>query len=120
MRIDSDLERKLIWRQELGDVSQAKNAAPPLNTIGMMRFVEPGCYANPMAFIVASLCTRVLLSGEVYNERDHVNEGFALYLHDRCQLQSSGHSPGTNVSFLSEWQLMIARYFAFFWSSPWQ
>jgi hypothetical protein len=47
-----------------------------------MRFLEPGCYANPMAFIVASLCTLVLLLGEVYDERDPVNEDFAHYLHE--------------------------------------
>jgi hypothetical protein len=36
-----------------------------------------------MAFIVASLCTLVLLLSEVYDERDHVNEDFAHYLGDR-------------------------------------
>jgi hypothetical protein len=35
-----------------------------------------------MAFIVASLCTLVLLLSEVYDERDHVDEGFAHYLGD--------------------------------------
>jgi len=35
-----------------------------------------------MAFIVASLCTLVLLLGEVYDERDPVNEDFAHYLHE--------------------------------------
>ena len=35
-----------------------------------------------MAFIVASLCTLVLLLSEVYDERDHVNEDFAHYLHE--------------------------------------
>jgi hypothetical protein len=36
-----------------------------------------------MAFIVAFLCTFVLLLGEAYDERDHDDEGFAYYLHDR-------------------------------------
>jgi hypothetical protein len=46
----------------------------------MMRFLKPGWYANPMAFIMALLCTLVLLLGEIYDERDHVNEGFfSLY-----------------------------------------
>jgi hypothetical protein len=70
--------------QYLGNVnSQAKNAAPPLSTKGMVRFLEPGWYANPIAFIVASLCTLVQLLVKIYDERDHVDEGFAHYLHDR-------------------------------------
>ena len=36
-----------------------------------------------MAFIVASLCTLVLLLGDVDDERDHVDEDFAHYLSDR-------------------------------------
>ena len=43
----------------------------------------PGCHANPMAFIVALLCTLVLLLGEFHNGRYHVDEGFTHYLHDR-------------------------------------
>jgi len=74
-----------------------------------------------MAFIVASLCTLVLLLSEVYDERDHVNEDFAHYLRVVAgMVLSSGRSPGIKASFSTGWQLMMAQYFAFFWSSPWQ
>jgi hypothetical protein len=46
--------------------------------------------------------------GKIYNKRDHVNEGSVHYLHVCCR-------DGTvKDSFLTEWQLMMAQNFAFF------
>ena len=86
----------------------------------MMRLLEPGCYANPRAFIVASLCTLVLLLGDVDDKRDHVNDDFAHYLGNRRRDGTVIRTfPGDKCVILDKMAINDVMIFAIFWSSPW-
>ena len=73
-----------------------------------------------MAFIVASLCTLVLLLGDVDDERDHVDEDFAHYLGDRRRDGTVIRTfPGDKGVILDKIAINDVMIFAIFWSSPW-
>ena len=69
---------------------------------------------------MASLCTLVLLLGDVDDKRDHVNDDFAHYLGNRRRdgtvIRTFPRDKGVVLDRMAIHDVVI---FAFFWSSPW-